>query len=124
MSSPLTTPIVYACSGSSNTGQMANYLALCLHRARVAKMACLAGIGGRVPGRPIVAIDGCERHCAKRCLAHCGIRPDRHYTITDFDIPKRARLEFDESEAAVLFEHIRVALTARADRDAAAADPC
>lgn len=119
MSSPLTTPIVYACSGSSNTGQMANYVALCLDRSRVAKMSCTAGIGGDVPaivgfatwGRPTVVIDGCHRHCAKRCLARHGITPDRHYTLTDFGIRKRPQLDFDESEAAHIFEHVRVALT-------------
>lgn len=124
VSSPLTTPIVYACSGSSNTGQMANYIALCLDRSRVAKMSCTAGMGGDVPaivgfatwGRPAVVIDGCHRHCAKRCLARHGITPDRHYTLTDFSIRKWPQLDFDESEAALIFEHICVALTPPAGR--------
>ena len=113
------TPIVYACSGGCSTGQMANYIALCLDRARAAKMSSIAGVGGAVStmiaaaksGRPVVAIDGCERHCARRCLARQGITPFKHYAITDFEIEKRERPEFDEDDAVMLFEHIRIALT-------------
>lgn len=119
LSNPVTTPIVYACSGSSSTGQMANYIALCLDRARVAKMSCIAGVGGDLPafvgfatwGRPTVVIDGCHQQCAKKCLARHGVVPDRHYTLTDFGIAKRQNTDFDESEAAFIFEHIRIALT-------------
>jgi uncharacterized metal-binding protein len=113
------TPIVYACSGGCSTGQLANYVALCLDRARIAKMSSIAGVGGGVPamvsvarsGRPIVAIDGCQRYCARRCLARHGVLPDKHYAITDFDIRKRERPEFDESEAVMVYQHIRIALT-------------
>ena len=111
-------PIVYACSGGCSTGQMANYIALCLDRARVAKMSSIAGVGGGVPemiavaksGHPVVAIDGCHHYCARRCLAHHGVSLDKHYVVTDFDIKKRKHMEFDENEAVMLFEHIRVAL--------------
>ena len=113
------TPIVYACSGGCSTGQMANYIALCLHRARVAKMSSAAGVGGALPtmvataksGRPVVAIDGCERHCTRRCLARQGVTVHTHYAITDFEIEKLERPEFDEDDAVMLFEHIRIALT-------------
>ena len=119
MSASKAVPIVYACSGACSTGQMANYIALCLHRARVAKMSSVAGVAGGLPnmvaaaksGRPVVAIDGCERHCTRRCLARQGITVHRHYAITDFDIEKLDRPEFDEDDAVMLFEHIRVALT-------------
>jgi uncharacterized metal-binding protein len=112
-------PIVYACSGPCSTGQMANYIALCLHRARVAKMSSTAGVGGAQPamvaaaksGRTVVAIDGCERHCTRRCLARQGIAIHKHYAITDFEIEKHDRPEFDEDDAVMLFEHIRIALT-------------
>lgn len=111
-------PIVYACSGACSTGQMANYIALCLHRARVAKMSSIAGVGGALPGmvaaaksgRLVVAIDGCDRHCVRHCLARQGITAHKHYTITDFEMEKVERPEFDENDAVMLFEHIRFAL--------------
>jgi len=117
MVASMATPIIYACSGGCNLGQMANYVALCLDRARVGKMSSVAGVGGDVAGflaiaksrRQIVAIDGCQKQCAKRCLERHGVDM-RHYVLTDFGLTKQSCLDFDESEAAFVFEHIRTAL--------------
>jgi uncharacterized metal-binding protein len=40
--------VVYACSGCSDAGELANRIARQLTREGVAEMSCLAGIGGRV----------------------------------------------------------------------------
>ena len=40
--------IVYACSGCSDAGELADRIARRLTREGVAEMSCLAGIGGRV----------------------------------------------------------------------------
>lgn len=41
-------PVVYACSGCSDAGEIADRVARQLTREGVAQMSCLAGIGGRV----------------------------------------------------------------------------
>jgi len=113
-------PIVYACSGCSSAAQMANYVAICLDRAGLAEMSCIAGVGGDVPslvklaksGRPIVAIDGCKLHCARNCLARHGIEPERHHTLTELDVRKRFHMDFDETEAKRVFDHVAVDLPA------------
>ena len=107
-------PIVYSCSGCSSAAQMANYVAICLDRASLAEMSCIAGVGGDVPslvrlarsGRRIVAIDGCKLHCVKSCLARQGVEPARHYTLTNLKIRKRFHMDFDESEAKRIFDHV------------------
>jgi len=40
--------VVYACSGCSDAGELADLIARQLARDGVAEMSCLAGIGGRV----------------------------------------------------------------------------
>ena len=83
MARPRSQPLVYACSGCSSAAQMANYVAICLDRAGLAEMSCIAGVGGDVPslvklaksGRPVVAIDGCKLHCARSCLSRHGVEP-------------------------------------------------
>lgn len=115
MARPRSQPLVYACSGCSSAAQMANYVAICLDRAGLAEMSCIAGVGGDVPslvklaksGRPVVAIDGCKLHCARSCLSRHGVEPARHYTLTSLDIKKRFHMDFDESEAKRVFDHIR-----------------
>ena len=73
---PHAKPIVYACSGCSDAGELADRIARQLTRAGVAEMSCLAGIGGRVKsivGRGekaerILVIDGCPLNCARKTL--------------------------------------------------------
>lgn len=107
-------PLVYSCSGCSSAAQMANEVAIRLDRAGLAEMSCIAGVGGDVPslvklarsGRPIVAIDGCKLHCVKSCLARHGVEAARHHTLTDLEVKKRFHMDFDESEAARIFDRV------------------
>lgn len=72
--------VIYACSGCSDAGELADLTARALASQGVGKMSCLAGIGGRVKplmleaGRAshIVAIDGCPLNCARHTLAQAG----------------------------------------------------
>jgi uncharacterized metal-binding protein len=114
MARPRSLPLVYSCSGCSSVAQLANYVAICLDRAGLAEMSCIAGVGGDVPslvkiaksGRPVIAIDGCSLHCVRSCLARHGIEPARQYTLTDFEIKKRFHMDFDENEAKRVFDHV------------------
>ena len=111
-------PLVYSCSGVSNMAQMANAIALSLNRAKLAKMSCIAGVGGDVKGlvrlatsgRAIVALDGCPLQCVKSCLARHGVEPDVHHVFTSFGLRKRADAEYDPEEAAVVRERVVASL--------------
>jgi uncharacterized metal-binding protein len=68
--------VVYACSGCSDAGELADRIARQLTREDVAEMSCLAGIGGRVKplvnraaaAERILAIDGCPLNCTRHTL--------------------------------------------------------
>ncbi len=103
-SAPL--PLIYACSGCSNIAQLANQVAIELYREEKAEMSCIAGVGGGVAslisiaksGRPIIALDGCPLHCVKGCLYQHDITADYHYTLTEYGIKKRPKLNFDTAD--------------------------
>lgn len=109
-----TYPLIYSCSGCSNVAQLANELALRLDRADVAEMSCIAGIGGGVAtlvrtarsGRPVVAIDGCQLHCSKACLARADVEPDLHVTLSDYGLRKRFGTDWQASDAQRLEDEL------------------
>ena len=88
--------------------QLANDVALRLDHGGVAEMSCIAGVGGGVPGlvrtarsgRPIVAIDGCQMHCASHCLANAGVTPTEHVRLYERGLRKRRGQLYDEETVA------------------------
>jgi len=90
-------PLVYSCSGCSSAAQMANYVAICLDRAGLAEMSCIAGVGADIPrfvrqvtsGRPILALDGCPLACVRECLKRHGVAPDRYLQLSEQGVKKR-----------------------------------
>ncbi|MBV1919824.1 MAG: putative zinc-binding protein [Pseudomonadales bacterium] len=101
-----TLPLIYSCSGCSNNAQLTNDVALALDKAGQAEMSCIAGVGGGVKnlvkkaqsGRVIVALDGCQLHCVKGCLAQHDVKPSLHYTLTEQGIKKQKKTDYEESD--------------------------
>ena len=95
--------LIYACSGCSDVAQLSNSVALRLDHVGEAEMSCIAGVGG-VPGlvrvarsgRPIVAIDGCQMHCASHCLSKAGVMPTEHVKLYEYGLHKRRGRFYDE----------------------------
>jgi len=102
--------LVYACSGCSDVAQLANEVALRLDHGHQAEMSCIAGVGGGVPGlvrtarsgRPIVAIDGCQMHCAEHCLANADVAPTEHVRLYEQGLKKRKGRRYDEATIAAV----------------------
>jgi len=100
--------MVFACSGGgANVGQLANNAALEITKEGKAKMYCLAGLGGHVPGiieatkqaKKIIVVDGCPVLCAKKMVEHVGINIDAHIVITEEGIEKTpGQFEFTDYE--------------------------
>lgn len=91
-------PVIYACSGCSDAGELADRIARRLAQDGCGNMSCLAGIGGRVKhlvavaegaGR-ILVIDGCPINCARRTLELAGIRNFEHLALHDLGVRKGA----------------------------------
>lgn len=88
--------IVYACSGCSDAGEIADRVARRLTRDGAAQMSCLAGIGGRVKslvlkaehaGR-ILVVDGCPLNCAAHTLTLAGFQKFDHLELHKIGIRK------------------------------------
>jgi uncharacterized metal-binding protein len=98
--------LVYACSGSSNVAQLANYLAVRLDRLGLAEMSCIVGVGGNVKplvhkatrGLSIIAIDGCPLGCTEQVLRAKGIEPDVLVRLHERGLRKRQHTDFDTEE--------------------------
>ena len=81
--------LVYACSGCSDAGELADRIARELSRTGVAEMSCLAGIGGRVKNlmqkaeraEHILVIDGCPLNCARNTLQLAGFEEFQHLEL-------------------------------------------
>lgn len=88
--------IVYACSGCSDAGEIADRVARQLTRDGAAQMSCLAGIGGRVKGlvmkaekaERILVVDGCPLNCAAHTLRLAGFEKFEHLELHKLGIRK------------------------------------
>jgi uncharacterized metal-binding protein len=88
--------LIFACSGASDVGAIADQAARKLTKEGVGRMFCLAGVGGRVSGimkttesaAEILAIDGCPLDCAKKCLEQAGFMKYVHLRVTDLGMEK------------------------------------
>ena len=83
---------IYACSGGSNVGQIANQAAIELTQEGAGKMSCIVGVSGHVSGmiastkaaKRIVAIDGCPVKCVQKTLVNAKL-----YHVLHLNIPKK-----------------------------------
>ncbi|MFH0910089.1 MAG: putative zinc-binding protein [Planctomycetota bacterium] len=90
------TNLVFACSGASDVGAVADEAARRLSKEGKGKMFCGMGIGGRVPGimktteaaDRILAIDGCPLNCTKKSLERAGFTKFEHLLLADLGMEK------------------------------------
>ena len=90
-----TANLIYACSGSANTGLLADQVARKLAREGAGKMTCLAAVGAGLSGflesaraaSANLLIDGCPTACGKKTFENQGL-PFRHFVMTEYDVEK------------------------------------
>ena len=115
-------PMVYACSGCSAAGQMANAMAVLLDHEGLATMGCISGIGARLPallrvakaGLPTLVIDGCEMRCAEHCLRGAEITPDGNFSLAGHGVAKGEGRGFSLQEMERLLPRLRTVCDAMA----------
>ncbi len=88
-------PILFACSGCSHAGQLANQVALALDQRGAAEMSCLAGIGAakkhfvkQLAGRQVWVVDGCPIHCGLGVFDQIREHIDVHIRLHDLGVRK------------------------------------
>jgi len=87
--------LIYACSGASDVGEIADRVARKLRDEGIAQMTCLAGVGAELSGyvqsakgtNINITIDGCKTACAKKTLERIGVKPTS-YILTGFGLVK------------------------------------
>ena len=107
--------LVFSCSGAADVGAVTDQAARKLTRDGLAKMFCLAGIGGRISGimksteaaSAILALDGCPTACVKHCLEQAG--------ISNFAYVQLADLGMEKGKTAVDEDHIGTVAAAAAE---------
>jgi uncharacterized metal-binding protein len=100
------------CSGAANCGQIANELALRLRDDGKATPYCTVGIGGHVKGivegarsaRLLLAIDGCNVGCARKCLEGEGLGPGMHFIVADEIKMKKDHVRAKEGDIRKAYE--------------------
>jgi uncharacterized metal-binding protein len=88
--------LLFACSGGSDVGEVADRAARKLTGEGAGAMYCLAGIGGQIGGivktteaaDRIVVIDGCQVGCGAATLHQAGFRDFLHVCVTDLGLRK------------------------------------
>ena len=89
---------ILPCSGAGNVGQLSHMAALELSREGFGKMFCLGGIAAghetfiseARKARILIAVDGCQAHCARLTLEKAAIDCTLHLLLTDLGIIKTA----------------------------------
>lgn len=87
--------IIYACSGQSNVGEIADRVVRKLRNEGFAKMACLAGVGADLSGYVQTAkasevcftVDGCPTACARKNMERIGVS-SKAYVLTEMGLKK------------------------------------
>jgi uncharacterized metal-binding protein len=80
-------PVLYACQGCPEFGQVARDVAAILDRSGVAEMIWLGASGNSKPTQrfPIFTLDGCTKGCAQRWLAGHGVTAQRHFVLGELE---------------------------------------
>jgi uncharacterized metal-binding protein len=89
-------PLIFACSGGSDVGHLADLGARAAMLRGAGKLSCLAGVGGRVEpilataraAGKILAIDGCPQNCAQKTLEQAGFTGFLHLLLNELGFTK------------------------------------
>ena len=100
--------VVYACSGCSDAGEIADRIARRLTRESAAQMSCLVGIGGHVKSlvlkaenaERILVVDGCPLNCARHTLELAGFKKFDHLELHKLGFRKGSAPVTDERIAS------------------------
>ena len=106
--------MVFACSGASNVGQIANAAAVKLNDKGIARFYCLVGAVSHIPGMVkgaesaeyIIAIDGCPVGCAKKALEHLKLSIDEYIVVTEKGVKKTYDLHPRKADVDKILKNI------------------
>ncbi len=88
--------LVFSCSGAADVGAISDHTARELRDEKTASMCCIAAVGAAIPdivettrnAADILAIDGCEKECAKIILNQAGFFNIKHLQLETLGMKK------------------------------------
>ena len=113
--------LLFACSGGSNVGQIANDAAKALDQLGQGSMYCMVGVAtgiGPIVERTkkddttIVAIDGCNVACAKKALEKIGVTADVYVDVMTLGIEKGHHFNHTKEEVGKVAQAVTDTLNA------------
>ena len=112
---------VLACSGGSNVGQMTNEVAKLLDSQGLARMFCLAGVGGHIGGMVssvdgadrVLVLDGCPVACGKAAMEAAGLGDYEYLVVTELGIEKKHDFGLNAPDIDRVLEESRARLNVR-----------
>ena len=117
--------LMFCCSGAADTAEIADRAVRELHKAKEAKMFCLAGIAGDVElivvnsqaANRMLVVDGCDSDCARKTMEKNGFNEFVHFRTTDLGWEKgKTPVTADRiSEAAARLRSLLQEAPARAE---------
>jgi uncharacterized metal-binding protein len=88
--------LVFSCSGAADVGAISDRAARQLKDEKAASMCCIAAIGAEIPeilettsnAAAILAIDGCDKNCARIILEKAGFTDFQHMQLEELGMKK------------------------------------
>lgn len=107
--------LIFACSGGSNCGQIANQVAINLTKEGMGELSCLAGVSAYIgeiieaakSAHKIIAIDGCSDACAKETLKKNGLLVKYHIDITTEGIVKNRDFKLSQQDIFFITKRVK-----------------
>mgnify|MGYP000729631030 CR=1 FL=1 len=103
--------LVFACSGASDVGAVADQAARRVSRMKLASMGCLAAVANGFgfamdavkAAERIIVIDGCQENCAKSAMEKAGVRFFDHILLSEMGMEK-GRTKVDQEHIVRAYE--------------------
>ncbi len=104
--------LVFACSGASDVGAVADQAARRISRMRLASMGCLAAVANGIDfamdpikaAERIIVIDGCPENCAKSAMEKAKVTLFDHVSLSELGMEK-GRTKVDQEHITRAYEH-------------------
>lgn len=118
--------LVFACSGASDVGALADQAARRVSRMKLASMGCLAAVANELDfamdpvqaAERIIIIDGCPENCARKTFENADIAGYEHISLSELGLEK-GHSKVNQKHVALIYDKVhRLLETENQTRDA------
>ncbi len=115
--------LIFACSGASDVGAIADQAARRISRMKLASMGCLAAVNNQFDfamdpikaAENVIVVDGCPENCAKSTMEKAGVQTFHHILLSEMGLEK-GKSKVDQTNIARIYEKARIYLENYSER--------